>query len=87
MDRSQAAGLGLMVPQNAFVRDERTVLNWIETIFARGVRPHGYAAANQTDQTGIVVNAEGRTPGRDGRLFGQVTSFRAIPTRWPNTNG
>jgi len=44
MDRSQAAGLGLIVPQNAFVPAESTIFDWIETIFARGVRRPGYAA-------------------------------------------
>ncbi len=35
--------------QNAFVPDERTIFDWIETIFARGVRRPGYAADRWTE--------------------------------------
>ena len=35
--------------QNAFVPDERTIFEWIETVFARGVRRPGYAADRWTE--------------------------------------
>ena len=35
--------------QQAFVPDERTIFDWIETIFARGVRRPGYAADRWTE--------------------------------------
>src|SRR5208337_3114558 len=35
--------------QKAFVPDERTIFDWIETIFARGVRRPGYAADRWTE--------------------------------------
>jgi hypothetical protein len=34
----------MSTPQEAFVPDERTIFDWIETVFARGVRRPGYAA-------------------------------------------
>ncbi len=49
MDRPQASGLGLNVVQNALVPDGLTIFNWIETIFARGVRRPGYAADQWTE--------------------------------------
>jgi hypothetical protein len=36
--------------QEAFVPDERTIFDWIETIFARGVRRPGYAADRWTEK-------------------------------------
>jgi len=35
--------------QEAFVPDERTIFNWIETVVARGVRRSGYAADRWTE--------------------------------------
>ena len=35
--------------QNAFVPDERAIFEWIETVFARGVRRPGYAADRWTE--------------------------------------
>src|SRR5208337_147071 len=49
MDRPKAARLGLNVPQDAFVPDERSIFDWIETIFARGVRRPGYSADRWTE--------------------------------------
>jgi Peptidase family M28 len=49
VDRRQTSGLGLNVVQNAFVPDERTIFNWLETIFDRGVRRPGYAADQWTE--------------------------------------
>jgi len=39
----------MSTPQNAFVPDERTIFDWIETIFARGVRRPGYAADHSAE--------------------------------------
>jgi len=35
---------------DAFVPDERTIFDWIETVFARGVRRPGYAADRWTEE-------------------------------------
>lgn len=40
----------MSIPQRALVPDERTIFEWIETIFAQGVRRPGYAADRWTEK-------------------------------------
>src|SRR5208283_5751334 len=39
----------MSTPQDRLVPDERTIFNWIETVFSRGVRRPGYPADRWTE--------------------------------------
>ncbi len=48
--RHVSTGHRMSALQEAFVPDERAIFDWIETIFARGVRRPGYAADRWTEK-------------------------------------